>query len=235
MNLNFNNDGYFTIPLWGDLRIIVNETLISMWIVGAVLIIFAIIVRIKSGKKCKNFKEIPATKFQNIIEIMVETFDGIVTDTMSRKYAWVGNWFFGVFAFIWIGNLSGLLGLRAPTTDLAVTFAMGISTVVLMQFCGIVYSKGEYWKSFIKPVPIFLPLNVLSEVSKSISLSSRLFGNMLGGTIVMTLVYALPWFVRIGPPGALSLYMDIFAGTLQAYVFLMLSLNFIRSKAPEEE
>jgi len=231
--MNFDNQGYFAIPLGGDLRLIINDTVIGTWIVGAVLITLAIIVRIKF----KNFKEVPESNFQNVIETLVEFFDGIVVSSMSRKYAGFGNWFFGVFLFFWISNISGIFGMRPPTADLATNFAMGITTVLLMLYCGIRYSKSEFWKDlFLRPAPlVFTPLNLLGDFSKSISLSCRLFGNILGGTIIMGLVYALPWFANIAFPGMLSLYFDIFAGTLQAYVFIMLSMAFIRSKAPQED
>ncbi|MCL2171566.1 MAG: F0F1 ATP synthase subunit A [Defluviitaleaceae bacterium] len=231
MDLNFDNQGYFTIPLWGNLRLIVNDTVIGTWIIGAALIILAIIVRVKF----KKFKEVPDTKFQNFIEMIVEFFDGIVVSMMGRKYAKFGNWFFGVFCFFWISNISGIFGMRPPTADLATTFAMGASTVALMFICGARYSGKEWVKDFFRPIPIFLPMNILGDVSKAISLSCRLFGNILGGTIMMGMLYALPWFVRIGPPGVLSFWMDIFVGSLQAYVFIMLSMAFIRMKAPQED
>jgi len=231
MDLRIDNQGYFAIPLWGDWRLVVNDTVIGIWIIGAALIILAIIVRMKF----KNFKEVPETKFQNLIEVLVDFFDGIVVSAMGRKYSAFGNWFFGVFIFFFIANIAGIFGLRSPTADLAVTFSMGISTVVMMLYAGARYSKGEWVKDFFRPIPIFLPMNVLSDLSKAISLSCRLFGNMMGGTIVMALIYGLPWFVRIGPPGLLSIYFDLFGGLLQAYVFCMLSMSFIRMKTPQED
>jgi len=229
--MNFDNQGFFAIPLWGNLRLIINETVIGTWIIGFFLILFAIIVRVKF----KQFKDVPESKFQNIVEMMVEFFDGMVVGTMTRKYAKVGSWYFGVFLFFWVSNISGIFGMRPPTADLATTFSMGLTTVVLMTACGIIYSKGEYFKDLFRPFPVFMPLNILGDVSKSISLGSRLFGNILGGTIIMSLVYALPWFVTIGPPGILSFYMDIFVGSLQAYVFVVLSMTFIRMKTPQDD
>jgi F-type H+-transporting ATPase subunit a len=112
---------------------------------------------------------------------------------------------------------------------------MGFSTVVLMQIIGIKHNK-EYWRDWVRPVFLFLPLNIVSDFSKSISLSIRLFGNMLGGLIIMALVYELlPWFMLLGPPGVLSLYFDIFVGILHAFIFITLSMYFMVMKAPAAE
>lgn len=231
--MDFNNNGYFRLYFTDNISVIINDTVLGTWLIGAVLIVFAIIAR----SKFKNFKDVPETKFQNFVEVLVEFFDNIVVGSMDRKYAHIGNWFFGVFLFFWIANISGIFGMRAPTADLATTFAMSISTVVLMTAVGIYYSKWAYFKDLMSPFPIFLPLNILGDVSKSISLGARLFGNIFGGTIVMGMLYSmLPWFVIVlGIPGTLSIYLDIFVGTLHAYVFVVLSMTFIRLKAPMEE
>ncbi|MCL2169234.1 MAG: F0F1 ATP synthase subunit A [Defluviitaleaceae bacterium] len=216
--------------------ITITETVIAMWIIGALLIALAIIVRIK----LKKFKDVPETRFQNIVETIVETFDNFVTNTMTPKYAHFGNYFFGLFAFILLSNLSGLFGLRPPTADFAMTYPLALTTVILVQFMGIRYNmkKGEYLKEiFLRPVPIiFAPLNIIGEFSRSISLSLRLFGNIVGGLIVMSLIYSLfPWWLQLGPPGALAIYFEFIVGALHAFIFVMLSMLFMMMKAPQTD
>ncbi|MCL2621241.1 MAG: F0F1 ATP synthase subunit A [Defluviitaleaceae bacterium] len=233
-NLDFNIQTYHRIYLTDELWISINDTLISTWIIGGILIIFAIIARIK----IKNFKPVPETRFQNIIEAMVEGFDNFVAGVMTRKYAFLGNWFFGVFMFLVFANISGIFGLRPPTADFATTYPIALTTVILMQYMGIRYNmkKGEYVREFFRPVFLFAPLNVISEFSRSISLSLRLFGNMAGGLIVMGLIYGLfPWFLSIGIPGGLSIYFDIIVGALHAFMFVVLSMYFIMMKVPQED
>ncbi|MCL2855651.1 MAG: F0F1 ATP synthase subunit A [Defluviitaleaceae bacterium] len=232
--MDFNIQEHARIYITDDFWISINDTLISTWIVGGILIIFAIIARIKIRK----FKAVPETRFQNIIEALVEAFENMTTGVMTKKYAYFGSWFFGLLMFLMFSNISGIFGMRPPTADFATTFPLAFTTVILMQFMGIRHNmkKGEYIKEFFRPVPIFMPLNLVSDFSKSISLSLRLFGNMVGGLIVMGLIYGLfPFFATIGIPGALSIYFDIAVGALHAYIFVLLSMYFIMSKAPASD
>ncbi|MCL2397562.1 MAG: F0F1 ATP synthase subunit A [Defluviitaleaceae bacterium] len=230
--MNFDNSVFRRIYFTDHIFINISQTLISTWIIGAILIALAIVVRIK----IKNFKPVPETKFQNIVELTVEMFDNHVTSIMTKKYSYFGNWFFGLFLFFLVANIIGITGLRPPTADLAVTYAMGFVTVVLMQVIGIKHRKWRHFTDFFKPFPLFMPLNIISDFSRSISLGIRLFGNMMGGLIIMGLVYyLLPWFVTIGPPAVLSMYFDIFVGALHAFIFVTLSMYFMMMKAPMDE
>jgi F-type H+-transporting ATPase subunit a len=223
-NLSIKHYGIF---LPGGVEI--TQTLVSMWIVMGILITFAVIARCK----LRSFKPVPAG-FQNFVELIVDIFDNFVVSTMGERYSYFANWFFGVFSFILLSNLSGLIILRPPTADLACTAALGLSTFVLIHFFGIAKNFKEYWKSYFQPLPFLFPLNVISELAVPVSLSFRLFGATLGGFILMGLVYNLfPMFLLFGLPAAFHGYFDVFAGCLQAYIFTILSMTFIRGKLPE--
>jgi F-type H+-transporting ATPase subunit a len=207
----------------------VTETMLATWIIMAVLILVAVVVRIKA----KHFKDVPSG-FQNIIEIAVESMDNLVKDTVGEKLDFLSGYFFCVFAFILVSNFSGLVGLRPPTSDLATTLPLALSTFVLIHVLGVCLQKGGYFKSYLSPHPVFLPMNIIGEISKPISLSFRLFGNILAGVIVMEFVYSmLPWFLRFVLPDVTHIYFDLFAGTLQAFVFTVLSMTFINIKAAD--
>ena len=230
--MNFDNQGYFRIYFTEHIFITINQTLISTWIIGAILIALAIVVRVK----IKNFKAVPETKFQNIMEAVVEMFDNYVVSIMTKRYSYFGNWFFGLFAFFLLANISGIAGMRPPTADLALTFSMGLATVVLMQIIGIKHRKWRHFTDYFKPFAPFAPLNVVSDLSRSISLGIRLFGNMLGGVVIMSLIYyLLPWFLTIGPPAVLAIYFEVFVGILHAIIFVTLSMYFMMMKAPVDE
>jgi len=230
--MNFDNAGYFRIYFSDYVFITINDTLITTWVIGAVLIALAIVVRMK----IKKFKEVPETKFQNIVEAIVETFDNYVVGIMTRKYSQFGNWFFGVFMFLLLSNVVGITGLRNPTADLAVTFALAFSTVVLMQYIGIRYNGVRHFKDWMSPIFLFAPINIISDLTKSISLSLRLFINILSGLILMSLIYyLLPWFLSVALPIPFSLAFDIFFGILQAYIFVTLSMFFLMMKVPQED
>ena len=90
-------------------------------------------------------------------------------------------------------------------------------------------------KSLFEPIFLFFPVNVISEISTPISMSLRLFGNMISGTLMMALIYGLLKVFAIGWPAFLHAYLDVFAGALQAYVFVMLTMVFIYNQIGEEE
>lgn len=228
MELNFNNEVYAVIPIFGQ-ELWITETNVSTWAIMAVLIILAIVVRIKLN----NFSEKP-TGFQNVIELLVEFMDNFTKDNMGEKQAGFGAYFFGVFLFLLCANLCGLLGLRPPTADLATTAGFALVTFLLINILGMVKQKGEYWKGFLHPIFLFLPINIISTFATPVSLAGRMFGNILGGFIIIGLYYGLlPIFMKIGIPVVLHVYFDVFAGCLQAYIFVILSMTFIREKIPE--
>lgn len=226
--MDFNNHVY-AVWNFGGMEFWLTDTVRNTWIIGAVLIGIAVIARVK----LKSFTEVPSGS-QNVFELIVEAFDSFARDTMTDKYANFGRWFFGVMALILFCNLSGLFGLRPPTADLAFTFTLSLTTFFCIHFFGIKYSKGAYFKDYLSPFALFLPMNIVGEIAVPVSLSFRLFGNILGGTIIMGMVYGLlPIYLKIGLPAFLHLYFDIFAGILQSYIFVILSMTFIHQKLPE--
>jgi F-type H+-transporting ATPase subunit a len=218
---------YDNLKLFGV--VVVTETMRNMWIVMGILLVFALVVRIK----LRSFKAVPAG-FQNFVELIVEMFDNFVVSTMGEKYGYFANWFFGVFAFILLSNLSGLLTLRPPTADIACTAALGVSTFLMIHFFGLAKNLKAYVQSYFQPLAFLFPINLISEVAVPVSLSFRLFGANLGGFILMSLIYNMfPLFLLVGIPSVLHGYFDVFAGALQAYIFTILSMTFIRGKLPD--
>ena len=208
------------------MKFYLTETLLATWIVMAGLILLAVVVRIR----LKKFKAVPSG-FQNVIEIAVQTMDNFTVSTMGAEYRHFGGFFFGIFAFIICANYSGMVGLRPPTADVATTAALSITIFFVTHAVGLKRNKLSYFKTFVKPNVIFLPINLIGEVSNLLSLCFRLFGNMLGGVIIIGLIYNMfPPLLRVGIPVALHAYFDVFAGALQAFIFTILSMTSIRQK-----
>ena len=221
--MSFSNKTLWVFDLFG-VEVWITETIVNTWIIMAALILFAVVVRILA----RRFKTVPAG-FQNAVEAVIEAFDNIVKSTAGERFMGLGNWYFMVFAFILVSNLSGIVGLRPPTADWATTFALALATFFLIQAMGIRHRKGKYLKSFFEPIFLFFPINLLGELSKPISLSFRLFGNVLAGLIITSLFYSLPIYLHFVLPVALHAVFDIFFGALQTYVFCVLSLSFVSS------
>lgn len=223
--MDFNNHVYRIIKIFG-LDIWITDTLLSTWVIILFLSIFALIVNLS----IKKFNMIPKG-LQNFVELIIESIDNMTQTNMGEKYLCFSPWFFSIFAFLLCSNLSGLFCLRPPTADLATTFMFALSTFFLIHFMGIKTEFKSYFKAYIEPYPVLLPLNIISEFATPVSLSFRLFGNILGGYIIMSMIYNLfPIVLKVILPGALHIYFDIFSGALQAFIFVILSMTFIKDK-----
>ncbi|MFZ7119681.1 MAG: F0F1 ATP synthase subunit A [Eubacteriaceae bacterium] len=201
----------------------ITQTTISMWGVMIVILIFCILAT-------RNLKKVPG-KLQVIAEMIVTSINDLTESTMGKHNMAFAPYMLTLFMYLAIANLTGLLGVRPPTADLTMTLALALLTFFMTQFFGI-KSKGigGFLKGFFEPIPLLFPINVIGELANPISLSFRLFGNMLGGVIIMGLVYGgltnLMYFA-VGIPLLAHMYFDIFSGLLQSFIFVMLSMVFI--------
>ena len=131
-----------------------------------------------------------------------------------------------VLIFIACSNMVGLFGFTPPTMDLTVTVALSLVSIVVVQIAGIAKKGVKGWlKSFGQPMAAIAFMNVLELGIRPLSLCMRLFGNILGATVIMEL---LKHVVPVILPAALSLYFDIFDGCIQAYVFVFLTSLYIK-------
>ena len=220
--VDFMIHGVFSYDLFGQ----------TVWITTThvcVLIVFLIIIGfcIAANRAVKHATEVPGA-FQNVVELIVEMLDGMVGGVMGRQAVRFQNYIGTIFIFILFSNISGLLGLRPPTADYGVTFALGIITFTLIHFNKFKYQKvSGVLKGLCEPWPIWAPINIISDLAVPISLSLRLFANVLSGTAIMALIYALLSKVAIIWPAALHVYFDLFSGAIQTYVFCMLTMTYI--------
>lgn len=208
-------------------EILIPDTIVNMWFVAIVLVIFASIV----NSKIKRAKadEVPSN-FLNVVELLVEAVDSLVVSTMGKQNVKrFGPYIFTLAVFLAVANLLGLIGLTPPTSDYSVTLALALVTFVLTQIW--LFKNGGGLKGYIKgfgePMLLLSPLNVVGEIANPISLSFRLFGNVMSGGIILGLLYQ--WLGYLAPVIALPLhaYFDIFSGLLQTFIFIMLTMIFI--------
>ena len=224
---DFMIHGLFKLNFLGQ-EVYLTSTHISMLIICVGLILLALVVRLK----LKDTDEKPGG-LQNAMELVVEMLDGMVDGSMGAKCIPFRNYLGVLFLFILFSNLSGLIGLRPPTADYGVTLSLGLITFFLVQFNNIRYNKFGAVKELFQPVPFLFPINLIGEIAVPISLSLRLFGNVLAGTVIMALIYGLLSKVAFVWPGILHAYFDVFSGAIQTYVFCMLTMVFIGNKIPD--
>ena len=220
--IDFMIHGVFSYELFGQ----------TLWIttshVCAVIVFLVILLFIFAGNRAmKKGTEIPAG-FQNVVELIVEKLDGIVDSTMGKSAPAFRNYIATIFIFILVSNISGLFGLRPPTADYGTTLALGLMTFTLITFNKFKHQKVKgVIKGLCDPWPIWAPINVIGDVAVPISLSLRLFANVLSGVVMMALIYGLLGKIAVIWPAALHVYFDLFSGCIQTYVFCMLTMTYI--------
>ena len=202
----------------GKLKI--DEGTVVSWIIMAVFLIAGILLT--RGLKVEG----KLSKRQLFIEMCVDKmrtfFHGVMGPDGDRYIPWMMT----VAVYIGARNMCGIFGFKSPTKELNVTVGLALTSIILVQYAGIHKKGTKGWlKSFAKPVPIVLPINLLELVIKPMSLCFRLFGNIIGAFIIMKLIEAV---VPVAIPVALSLYFDIFDGFIQAYVFVFLTSLYIQ-------
>ena len=225
-DINFMVNGIFKYKFFGH-EVWITTTHVSLLFVMLILIGFAIAANITMRKAA----EVPGG-FQNVIELIVEKLDGMADGAMGKAAPKFYNYIGTVFIFILFSNLSGLLGLRPPTADYGVTLPLGLLTFTIVHFNQFKYQKlKDIWVGMCSPLPPWLPIwffvSLIGEIAVPISLSLRLFANILSGTIMMALIYGLLGWIATAWPAVLHVYFDLFSGAIQTYVFCMLTMTYI--------
>ena len=197
----------------------ITETVVSTWIIMAVIIVGAFILT-------RRFEKLPRG-VQNVAEALVEGINDFTAQTMGEKNRWFAPYAGTLLIFIFLANISGLFALWPPTADANTTIGLALMTFVLILYSNIRY-KGllGYLKGlFLEPIPIvFAPINIIGELATPVSLAFRLYGNILAGVVIMGLIYsAVPVLI----PVPLHFYFDLFAGILQSFIFTMLTMVFV--------
>ncbi len=207
--------------LWG---MDVSSSVVISWIAMAGLIILAAAIRLFV---IPRFSEKPKG-FQSVLEIMVEAVSSYTEDKVPHMGENLGAYIFTIAALLVACSFLELFGLRPPTADLIMTLSLAVCTFALINYYGIKQKgiKGRI-KSFAEPTPAVFPIKILSDIAIPVSLACRLFGNMLGGMIVVHLLYMALGAFGVGIPAVLGLYFNVFHPLIQAFIFITLTLTFI--------
>ncbi len=201
------------------------RTSVLMWILTAIILLLCLIFRLFLFPR---FDPDHPKGFQNIMELAVEAMDRFTCGTVGEYGEQLSPYMFSLGVFMIASAFSELFGQRPPTSDLVVTLSMGLITFVLINYYGLrKKGLGGRIKALSNPTPIILPMKILSDVAIPISLACRLFGNMIGGMIVMDLLKSVLGGYAAGIPAVAGLYFNLFHPIIQAYIFIILSLTFI--------
>ena len=235
-------DGFFDISTG-----LAPEVISSLMVVGIILIL-CIIICIKA-----HFAD-PLKKPKGILflaESGVKFFDNMVGEMMGIKFKGYGGFIMAIAVYLFISFIFGLTGLPSPVTNLAVPLSLALITFILIHATSVKYTKWKYFKRYIDPFPVMLPINLISMWAPLLSMTLRLFGNALAGWTLMSIVYwALgslsgmifsfidsAWnevFIAPFVTPILHAYFDLFSGLIQTTIFLFLTMINIANEAPDE-
>ncbi|MDD4124461.1 MAG: F0F1 ATP synthase subunit A [Eubacteriales bacterium] len=204
------------------LSINIPGEIITIWAITAIIAVLSFIAR-------RSLKERPG-RFQNVAESLVEYIENFLTDVLGKEKAGKYYSFLGsLLIFIVVSNYSAFIpgvgiipGLTVPTSSLSVTVGLGICTFIFLQYYALKMGFVNYIKRFAKPL-FLLPLMLLDELVKPVSLSLRLYGNIFGEETVTEQLYEI---FPIGIPIIMMLLSLLFC-FIQAIVFTMLTSIYI--------
>lgn len=196
----------------------------------------------------------PLSKPKGIVLLMIMAVDfisNLIKGAIKEKKIadTLIPYFMTIILYIFFSNIAGLFSIECPTSNYSVTLTLAALTCILIEVCSFITKGGKkYFKGWFEPMAPFVVMNVISKLSTLLSLSLRLFGNILAGGILMSVIYQLfdrisalvPVigninFVAIIVAPALHFYFDLFSGVMQAFLFTTLSVNFIGNELPNEE
>ena len=208
------------------------DTIVSTLVAAGLVLLLGLLVRRHLTREPDNY--VP-TKLQLIWEAVVGQVNTQVEDNLGRVHPFVAPLAICLFFFILFANWLELLPTKinehthllvAPTADTNLTYALAAITMVSVWTYGIrQQGAGTYFKHFAQPFPILLPLNILEELIKPITLALRLFGNIFAGGIMLALIAMIPMYA-LWLPNILWKSFDVVIGVIQAFIFALLTVLY---------
>ena len=204
-----------------------GQVILVIWFVLLILLLLSVL-------STQNIERIP-TGFQNFMESAVDFVTDIARDQLGESFykdwiPFIGTLFFFIFGCNWAGAVIPWKlielpqgELAAPTNDINTTVALALLTSFAYFYAGLSKKGLGYFKRYIEPIPLLLPINILEDFTKPLSLSFRLFGNVLADELTITVLTGLVPLVIPLPIMALG----IFAGSVQALIFSTLAAAYI--------
>lgn len=198
-----------------------NATLVFTWVVMALLTIGSWLItrRLSTGTEL--------SRWQNLLEVVVTGIRDQIEDVSHQRAGRYLPFIGTLFLFIIISNLLNMVpGFSPPTGSLSTTTALALCVFVAVPLYGIAREGPlEYLRHYIRPTPLMLPFNLIGEISRTVALAVRLYGNIMSGTVIVGILLSLtPFFF----PVVMQL-LGLITGVIQAYIFAVLAMVYIAS------
>ena len=227
---------------------IAGEVYSSLIVVG-IIIVFSIYIGIRA-----HFQN-PLKKPKGallVAEMGVGFFENMAEGLLGKNFRTFGGYIMIIAVYLFTAFIFGLTGLPSPVTYMAIPLSLAMTTFVLIHATAVRFNKFKYFKRYVDPLPIFLPINLISMWAPLLSMTLRLFGNAIAGFVIMSIVYfglqnvsalifgalvASPWneiFIAPFITWILHLYFDLWSGFIQTTVFISLTMIYVGQEAPDD-
>ncbi|PKH03960.1 F0F1 ATP synthase subunit A [Psychromonas sp. MB-3u-54] len=197
----------------------INATMVSTWFLMLLMVASSMLITRRLSKVGAR------SRLQNLLEVIVTTIEGQLKEVgLDHPRDYIG--FLGtLFLFVAVASLSTIIPFyEPPTGSLSTTVALALCVFVAVPLYGVLrQGVGRYLKSYLEPNFIMLPFNIIGEVTRTIALAVRLFGNMMSGTLIMGILLAITPLLF---PIVLTL-LGLLTGMVQAYIFFTLATVYI--------
>lgn len=200
---------------WGS--VVITATAMYSLLVSALLIIVSLLARIGMTQR-------PST-LQIFAEFLVEHLEGVMRDMFSRDPRPYVPLVVTLALYIGTANLFGLLpGMKSPTADFSTTAALAVVVFLAVPFYGI-RARGlrGYLKHYLEPTPLLLPLEIITEFSRTLALAIRLFGNIVSEELVLAVLLGIAGLLVPVP----IMLLSVLTGLVQAYIFSVLTIVYL--------
>ena len=206
-------------PLFHVGPVPITQAVVATWVIGAVLVVGSALITRRLALK--------PSKTQAVCELIVDTVDSQIRDTMQLEPGPYRGFVGTLFMFIFVANWSSLVpGVQPPTAHLETDAALALLVFLAIIWFGVrAGGVRGYLATFATPSIVMVPLNVVEAVTRTFSLFVRLFGNVMSGVFVIGIVLSLAGLLVPIPLMAL----DLLIGAVQAYIFAILAMVFISS------
>lgn len=199
----------------------INATIFFTWVVMALLVLSALVVRLRLSSSGE------LTRWQNLWEAVIETMSAQIREVSGQEpgpyLPFVGT----LFVFIATSNILAVVpGYAPPTGSLSTTTALALCVLIAVPLFGLA-QRGVwgYLRSYIQPTPLMAPFNILGEMTRTLALAIRLYGNVMSGTVIAGILVSIaPFFFPI-----LMQILGLLTGVIQAYIFAILAMVYIAS------
>ena len=220
------------IPLLVEFHI-PNSQVYSTMLIVLVLSIAAIII----GLKVKKMKPEDKTPLWLVpVFMIVDMINNLSKANLGKRWKGYAPYFLTLTMFLFFSNISGIFGITNPTSYLINNAVLAVISFFIIQITAI-KSNGvkNYIKSFFEPIALLLPINLISEITLPVSLALRLTGNVMSGGVISKMVIGLLGWYAIPVMPVINGVFDLFSGTIQCAVFLLLTVMFAGMKLSEDD